>query len=39
MLSPGKEKPAMFKLSKIDPVPAAIMGFGILAVVALAFVL
>ncbi len=33
----GVEEPAMFKLPAYDPVGIAMLGFGILAVVALAF--
>lgn len=35
---PGLEEPTMFKLPSYDPVGIAMLGFGILAVVALAFV-
>lgn len=34
---PGLEEPAMFRLPAYDPVGIAMLGFGILAVVALAF--
>jgi len=34
---PELEEPAMFRLPAYDPVGIAILGFGILAVVALAF--
>ncbi len=35
---PGLEEPAMFKLSLYDPIGIALLGFGVLAVTALAFV-
>ena len=35
---PGLEEPAMFKLPAFDPVGIAVMGFGVLAILALAFV-
>jgi len=35
--APGLEEPAMFKLPAYDPVGIAMLGFGILAIVALAF--
>ena len=37
-LKPGLEEPAMFKLPAYDPLVIAWLGFGILAVTALAFV-
>jgi hypothetical protein len=37
-VNPGLEEPAMFKLPAFDPVGIAVMGFGVLAIVALAFV-
>ena len=37
LVNPGLEEPAMFRLPAYDPVGIAILGFGILAVVALAF--
>ena len=36
-VNPGLEEPAMFRLPAYDPVGIAILGFGIVAVVALAF--
>ena len=36
-LNPGLEEPAMFRLPAYDPVGIAMLGFGILAVIALAF--
>jgi hypothetical protein len=38
LVNPGLEEPAMFKLPAFDPVGIAVMGFGVLAIVALAFV-
>jgi hypothetical protein len=35
---PGLEEPAMLKLSRYDPIGIALLGFGVLAVVGLAFV-
>ena len=35
--APGLEEPPMFKMPAYDPVGIAILGFGVLAVVALAF--
>jgi len=35
---PRLEEPAMFKLSAYDPIGIALLGFGVLAVAALAFV-
>jgi len=37
--NPGSEEPAMFKLPAYDPIGIAMLGFGILIVAALAFVL
>jgi len=37
-LKPGLEEPAMFKLPAYDPLVIAWLGFGILAITALAFV-
>jgi len=37
LVNPGLEEPAMFKLPAFDPVGIAVMGFGVLAIVALAF--
>jgi hypothetical protein len=37
MMQPGFEEPAMFKLPAYDPIGIAMLGFGILAIVALAF--
>ncbi len=36
-VNPGLEEPAMFRLPAYDPVGLAMLGFGILAVVALTF--
>ena len=36
-VGPGSEDSAMFKVSAYDPVGLAVLGFGIVAVVALAF--
>jgi hypothetical protein len=38
VLEPGLEEPAMFKLPAYDPLVIAWLGFGILAITALAFV-
>jgi hypothetical protein len=38
MFEPRRGEAPMFNLSKYDPLEIAILGFGILAVVALAFV-
>ena len=38
LVNPGFQEPAMFKLPAFDPVGIAVMGFGVLAIVALAFV-
>ena len=35
-LKPGLEEPAMFRLPAYDPIGIAVLGFGILAVAALA---
>jgi hypothetical protein len=37
-VNPGLKEPTMFKLPAYDPVGIAMLGFGVLAVVALAFV-
>lgn len=38
LVNPGLEEPAMFKLPAFDPVGIAVMGFGILAILAMALV-
>jgi hypothetical protein len=37
LFEPGLEEPPMFKMPAYDPVGIAILGFGVFAVVALAF--
>jgi hypothetical protein len=38
LVNPGLEEPAMFKLPAFDPAGIAVMGLGVLAILALTFV-